>query len=124
MEADPDCKAAIDILSFALYHENNQAIGDGVGTGSGPTTININEDDNKKRKRGSSVSFDDADNSQQEVMRRIKEKIWDQLSKSEGELSIEEVCKDIDDRGLVMKALSEIELDERIMIAEGVVFQI
>ena len=28
VEAEPDVAAAMDILSFALYHENNQVIGE------------------------------------------------------------------------------------------------
>jgi len=123
VEADPDVKAAIELLGFALYHENNQVIKDGLIASSGSTTNDISIIDNK-RKRGTNASLEEGSFSQEEIMRRTKEQIWDQLSRGEGELLLVEVCKDIENRELVTKALAEIEKDERVMIADGLVFQI
>lgn len=127
VEADPDCKAAIDMLGFALYHENTQVVGDRAGASSGDA-------DSRKRKHGSMTSNTEEDKaneerveamSEEEVLRSLKARIWDQLSKEgEGELTLEEAVPDVTDRDLVGKALAEMEKDDRVMIGEGIIFQI
>lgn len=129
VEADPDCKAAIDLLAFALYHENNANLADGMIASSHNERM---DDEKRKRKRGEIESISEEEEeeetkelSEKERMRRMKERIWDELNKNgEGELALEKVCMDVEDRPMVKKALAEMEKDQRVMMGEGMVFQL
>lgn len=132
MEADPDVKAAIDILSFALYHENHQTISDKlVPTNSQDRTLK------RKRAKDGEVTDNETETAvslspspapnqdQSEFMRGIKERIWDEMNREgDGDIMMDKLCSDIQDRSLIQKALQEMEEDGRVMLGEGMVFQI
>jgi len=121
VEADPDCKVAIDILGFALYHENNYTISEKPVESDNENSDEI-EIDRRKRKR---LNMEEGILSEEERMRRIKEKIWDEMSKEgDGQLPVDNACLDIKDRKSVVKALEQMEADGRVMIGEGMIFQI
>lgn len=133
VEANPDVSAATDILSFALYHENNHNVADEMQAQSTDISakrrngVDDGETNEEKRARlgGPAGENNAAAQSDEEIIRKIKERVWDSMSKDgEGELSIEAACPDIKDRTQVMKALTEMEQDGRIMISDGEIYQI
>jgi len=121
VEADPDCKVAMDILGFALYHENN---GDVDGTASKLDKVSDDESDSSvgepdemgnKRRR-----LDEEGRSSNS----IKAKIWDEIAAGDGELPLEEACPAMDDREAVMKAVDEMVDEGRVMISDGILYTI
>ena len=134
MEADPDVKAAIDILSFALYHENHQSISDKLVPSNNSTDtdrslkrkrVTDNETDTAVSPSPSSSSSPAPNQSQSEFLRGIKERIWDELNRSgDGDIMMDKLCSHIQDRSVIQKALQEMEEDGRVMVGEGMVFQI
>jgi hypothetical protein len=135
VEADPDVSAAMDILSFALYHENNKVIG---------------EDDKEtsllgqKRRREEPDLTDSSDVDEEEVLQRqrideegdksssatsdkplvdLKVAIYAEVSRSiEDSISIDDICINVDDRALVIRALQSLEEEGKIMQSEGEIY--
>lgn len=122
VQAEPDCKVAMDILGFALYHENG---GNVDGTTSKVDTVSddesdssvvgdIDESSNKRRR------LDDEGRSSN----AIKARIWDEITAGEGELPLEEACPTMDDRDSVMKAVDEMVDEGRVMVSDGIMYMI
>jgi len=124
VEADPDCRVAIEVLGFALYHENNNH---NIRDQQTHPEITENRDkieadhfNIKKRK----IHSLETNSSTEEIMRNLKEKIWNELRENDEQIVLEKICSDIDDRKLVNDTLGEMEKDGKVMMAEGMVFQI
>ena len=133
VEAEPDCEIAMDILGFALYHENNHNV-DGstpVPTSPSPTkkrVQEVSEDDNasdesntpeegsQKRQR---TSADAADPEQ-----AIKTRLWEEFSKRDGELPLEDIGEDFGDRDDVMAAIKTLTDEGRLMVSDDIVYQL
>ena len=121
VEAEPDCKVAMDILGFALYHENN---GNVDGSISKLDTVSEDESDSSdgddeigsKRQR-----LDEEGNSSYSA---IKARIWDEITAGDGQLPLEEACPAVDDRDRVMKAVDEMVDEGRVMVSDGIVYTI
>lgn len=122
VEADPDCTAAMDILGFALYHENNADMTPESGTvpvtpDSSAGNEYSDEGDSRSTKR---QRLDESD-----VTNDIKYKIWDEINKSsEGQISMNDVCTDITDRELIQTAVAEMEKEGRVMFSDGFLYQV
>jgi len=121
VEAEPDCAVAMDILGFALYHENNS---DTTSTSSlEPANPNDGEqlmsamrdddDDSTQSNKRARVGDSDAD-----VARKLKERLWEELRKADDVVTINDLCSDVQDRDAIMTALKSMEEDERVMISE------
>lgn len=132
VEADPDCAAALDILSFALYHDNKNNYENpttyNIGTEGRPITPELPE------KESTFISEDEAGN----VKKRMRmddelakssnissTQIWDKLNQTgEGEISIEDLCGDGMDKSSVLETLEIMEQEGRVMTSDGIVYQI
>jgi len=140
VEANPDVAAAMDILSFALYHENNDVVeDDGVNT-------NVATEQQRKRELPSVSESEDTENETADAKRSrtddaggksgaagkeedptmvVKRRIWEAVNRSdEGSLSIEEVCSDVKDRQSIEDAVKAMEEDGRVMYSDGVLYQV
>lgn len=129
VEADPDCAAAMSILSFALYHENRS--GD---SGSGnedlliqnaPSTPDLEEQHNTSGKRKRTAVENESSNSNGEYSTAtLATKIWNELRASDGAKSLDELCADETDRALIEKTISELSRDQKMMFdeSEGMVY--
>jgi hypothetical protein len=121
VEAEPDCKVAMDILGFALYHENN---GNVDGATSKSNTLPEDESDSSvendeigyKRQR-----LDEEGNSSSSA---IKAKIWDEITAGDGQLPLEDACPAMDDHDRVMKAIEEMVSEGRVMEDDGILYTI
>lgn len=142
VEADPDVSAAMDILSFALYHENNKVVG-ADNTEASRAVVGQKrprmEDDNNDLTDSSDVDeeallqrqrvVDDDDanksnsNASDKPLADLKVAIYAEVSRSlEDSISIEDICTNVDDRALVARAVQSLEEDGRIMLSEGEVY--
>jgi DNA replication licensing factor MCM3 len=124
VEAEPDVKMAMDILGFALYHDHD------IGA---QTT-----EDSESKKRSHVVS-DEEDGGMPEKNRRIEDsdvkakdstddiiraQVWREITENGeyGEIAIDSLCTDIEDRNLVNRILSELSEQNRVVITDGVIY--
>ena len=142
VEADPDVSAAMDILSFALYHENNKVVGaDNTeassrlgqkrpreeGNDDNDLTDSSDVDEEALLQRQRVVDDDDANksnsNASDKPLADLKVAIYAEVSRSlEDSISIEDICTNVDDRALVARAVQSLEEDGKIMLSEGEVY--
>ena len=134
VEADPDVAAAMDILSFALYHENTQVIGENDEVAAGqkrqreePDLTDTSdpeddENDTTKRQREEAASQEQGDN----TLAELKQTIYQELSRSlEDSIAIDDIATTVDvDRDLVLQAIQQLESENRIMQSDGEVYLI
>ena len=142
VEADPDVSAAMDILSFALYHENNKVVGADNTEASravvgqkrtreegsdNDLTDSSDVDEEALLQRQRVVDDDDANKSNSNASDKplvdLKVAIYAEVSRSlEDSISIEDICTNVDDRALVARAVQSLEEDGKIMLSEGEVY--
>lgn len=133
VEADPDVAAAMDILSFALYHENNKvvenphdpasALGQKRQRDNPDVTISseYGEIDAQRRR----VEDADASSIPQDAIAELKQAVYAELSKSlEDSVTIDDICVHIEERDLVLQAIQSLEAESKIMHSEGEVYLI
>lgn len=134
VEAEPDVAAAMDILSFALYHENNQVIGENDVAAVGQkrqreepdltdtSDPDDDENDTTKRQREEGASQEEGNN----TLSDLKQTIFQEVSRSlEDSIAIDDIATTVDvDRDLVLQAIQQLEAENRIMQSDGEVYLI
>jgi DNA replication licensing factor MCM3 len=132
--AEPDCEVAMDILSFALYHENHHNVAGGADQNralvsdveetsdngdsnpSGNVDGNVSEEPSPKRAR--------LDQDSEEALDLLKKRILDKIAENNGELAMEELGEEFGDRETVLAAIASMELDGRVQESEGTVYEV
>jgi DNA replication licensing factor MCM3 len=130
--AEPDCEVAMDILSFALYHENHHNVAGGADQNralvsdveetsdngdsnpSGNVDGNVSEEPSPKRAR--------LDQDSEEALDLLKKRILDKIAENNGELAMEELGEEFGDRETVLAAIASMELDGRVQESDGTVY--
>lgn len=134
VEAEPDVAAAMDILSFALYHENNQVIGENdVAAASKkrqreePDLTDTSdpedeESETSKRQREEAASNERSNS----TLADLKQAIYQEVSRSlEDSIAIDDIATTVDvDRDLVLQAIQQLEAENRIIQSDGEVYLI
>jgi len=120
VEPEPDVRVATDILTYALYHENNHNVSADEGNelatfeGNDPSLANQISDEedqepDSKRSRTISPPSD------------LKLRVWNKL-RTEHEISMEEVFNSFDDtQEIILKALQELESSDKITISDDII---
>jgi len=108
VEADPDCKIAMDLLSFALYHENMKS--KDQQQQQQEEQEEVNEQVSKRQRR--------SDSSPTSNLQEVKQQIWNDLRRMGTDANLSELCKGVQDRSLVSKAANELADEGRIMMDE------
>ena len=117
VEADPDCTAAMDILSFALYHENSTL---GPEEAAPDLTQTDSEDEQQEPKRIRLTEEDDTPPSDLD----LTSKVWNELVKAGGQVDKDDICTDVTDRALIEKVYTSLEKDNKVMIDGDTIYQI
>jgi DNA replication licensing factor MCM3 len=121
VDAETDVAAAMDILSFALYHENVS------GEAARPTTPDLEDAQPPRQKRRimqgeNNDTTEELGESSVEIA-SIKEIIWRELLTSPDEgVSINDLCSNLENRNSIHLALRSFEAEEKIMLMDGVVY--
>lgn len=128
VEAEPDCEAAIDILNFALYHENNEAAKIGTQLSKIKEHVEISADEEELSEGDSGGSRESKRSRLNDngalILKDLKGRLWEELS-SKGSFAIDEViCDEFGDRATVMEALNSLSNEQRLMISDGFVYQL
>lgn len=120
VDAEIDVAAAMEILSFALYHENT------TGEVSRPITPDVEDAQNKRRRLMESedaIAPDVSNAVNPSQVDSIKQRIWRELQNSPDEgINTNELCMNVENRDLFNVALSRLEAEERVMIVDGMVY--
>ena len=131
VEADPDVAGAMDILSFALYHENNDTVvaDEGQkeesedGTEQSQSSRDLEQQRGRKRVRLSDGNGNAESPKDSTIdLATLLPRIWTELQEANGEKEIKNVCSDIADRALVKSAVQELEEQEKVMVDEETVY--
>ena len=128
VEAEPDVAAAMDVLAFALYHEDG-----GSGRNNEHTKNEDIEISGATRISDTSDDDDDDDSNSNERARKkqknvtstedVQKRIWDALRAAGdgGEVLVADICTDIADE-IKMEAIRKME--ERVFETDGVLYMV
>lgn len=125
VEAGADCEVAMDILSFALYHDNNSTISPAEGDEEEtPEPVEVSDEgepgDSDSDEPASKKQRLDAPDEEQQLQ-DLKRRVWDQITRGSGEAAIDELLVG-EDRDQLAEALEALEEEGRIMSQEGMVY--
>lgn len=127
VEADLDVSAAMDILSFALYHENNNNAPENRSE-----TPDLEDQRPGKRMRRSETDGGVLAENQEETVaseqrnnleitrERLRTRIWHELRANDGNRAIEELCPG-EDRDLLREVIRQLEDEEIVTVNDGYV---
>ena len=122
VEATPDCEVAMDILGFALYHENNHNV-DGSAQSPSKRSVEVSDDDGSTSEGTKRQKLSGEDNLQQDD---IKKQIWEAFSRSqEGSLDVEGIVDTIGvDRQTVVASIEALQDEGRLVLDNGIAYQL
>jgi len=136
VEAEPDVAAAMDILSFALYHENNKVVDNPNDQAAAlgqkrhredpaiTDTSDIEEHEGQRQRQGEdSTAALSAVAPQVTALANLKASVYAEVSRSlEDSVSFDDICTGIEDRALVLQAIQTLDEEGRLMYTEGEVY--
>ena len=126
IEAKPDCEAAMDVLSFALYHEAaGERNKNGTDDSSDVAVAEVSDDDDgetspekeqddlsepaSKRQRTDEIQSED----------KLKSRVLSELAQNDGYLPIDDICSDNDDRDEILKIVETLVSEGKLMTEEN-----
>jgi len=109
VEAEPDVRVATDILTYALYHENNHNVATAESSEEPLNQISdeesLSQEPTSKKARTSNLS----------------QRLWKEIS-SKGEIMMDDVYASFEEsRELILKELHELESDDKIVIEDDLI---
>lgn len=127
VEAEPDVKVAIDVMSYALYHENHQ---------TSPAQERVSTPDLRDDRRRSRMDLEsdgeegeegnDSNKKQKQISdspNNLGKQIFDELRANGDTMKISDICKDVVDRSIVEKIILKWETEDKVvMTGDGDVF--
>jgi len=124
----------MDILSFALYHENiNNDVTSGAQHDAGNVAENpprLERDDGNDAKRMRLDASEDSSTTRAAdkgtgTGMDIATRIWKEVVSTVGEgMELNSICSDITDRASVRNAVEMMARKDKVMISEGMVYQV
>jgi DNA replicative helicase MCM subunit Mcm2 (Cdc46/Mcm family) len=119
VEAHPDCEVAMDVLSFALYHEDGEQRKNRTESepdqpaevsdeGEGESDSDVVEGRSSKRQR-----------TENKVEDELKSRVLIELGQNEGFLPIDDICKNIADRDEILKTVLSLVSENRVVTDEN-----
>ena len=139
VEADPDVSAAMDMLSFALYHENTKVIGEDTAEPSlgekrqreVSDSSDIDGNDAQRQRTEENAGSNSGDETPaaapqgDQSLAELKAAVYAEVTRSlEDCIVIDDICTNVEDRALVARAVQSLEEDGKIMQSDGEVYLI
>lgn len=123
VEASPDCEAAMDVLSFALYHEAGETNKNGTDENDVKEVAEVSDDGE------SSSDTEDPQRSQEPTAKRqridegldedkLKSRILAELSQNDGFMPMDEICEERD-RNDIQKTVESLVSEGTLMLEEN-----
>jgi hypothetical protein len=129
----------MDILSFALYHENTKVVVDDAAKLVSPdlgqkrrreehdVTDSSKENDAQRRRRPGDVDGAPSSSPSKagDVFTNLKASVYGEITRSlEDSIAIEDLCANVEDRAMVARAVRSLEDDGKVMRSDGEVYLI
>jgi len=135
VDADTDVAAAMDILSFALYHENTQVLEDTSLSkdkrkvdelSNTDEEASDSEDNSPKRPRAEDDLQDGATSSNtSDALSKLTARVFEEVDTSlDDGIEIVEVCDDITDRELIARVARTLHEDGKIYMADDMLYRV
>ena len=128
----------MDILSFALYHENTKVIGQDTAEPAlgqkrqreepdltDSSDLEGNDTQRQRLDEEGSDSGEAASPAADTSLAELKAAVYAEVTRSlEDSIVVDDICTDVNDRSLVARAVQSLEEDGKIMLSEGEVYLI
>lgn len=119
VEAETDVAAAMGILSFALYHENNS-------DDQRPDTPDLEDPRGGKRMRIEGTEKENVVSSEEQaVAERVEDlstRIWNELRAADGAKAVDELCTEVQDRSAIEAVIRQLTEEQKVMSEDGMVY--
>uniref|UniRef100_A0A7R9ZUF6 DNA replication licensing factor MCM3 n=1 Tax=Pseudo-nitzschia arenysensis TaxID=697910 RepID=A0A7R9ZUF6_9STRA len=125
VEAKPDCEVAMEVLSFALYHEAGETHNNGTDDNEQDMVAEVSDDDGERSRDEENLvepsskrqRTDDATAATTED--KLKAQVLSELAQNDGYLPIDDICQDNDDRDEILKIVETLVSDGKLMTEEN-----
>jgi len=122
VEAKPDCETAMDVLSFALYHEAGET--NNYGTDENDDDIATEVTDDKSHSEEQENGLIEPTSKRQRtddklIEDKLKARVLTELAQNDGYLPIDDICQDNDDRDEILKIVQTLVSEGKIMTEEN-----
>jgi DNA replication licensing factor MCM3 len=119
VEAKPDCEVAMDVLSFALYHDDGEHKNSEAQSEEAQPSVEVSDEGegdsdsdeverSSKRQRTDEVSDED----------KLKSRVLMELAKNDGYMTLDDICQDVEDRDEISKIIEALVAEGKIMTDE------
>ncbi|KAL3935520.1 MAG: hypothetical protein SGBAC_008978 [Bacillariaceae sp.] len=131
VEAKPDCEVAMDILGFALYHENGESAA--INVNNSPEHEDVSGDDEADSTTPVAVSDSsvvedhDGDMSppaakKQKTQEELRSRVFAEIQRHEGKINMEDLCTDLENREELEELVDSLVSDGRLHKDDGVLY--
>jgi DNA replication licensing factor MCM3 len=129
VEAKPDCEVAMDILSFALYHENvtydSQETNDDQGEqqldSASMIPVAVSDASDSVSDASDSEDMEPAAKKQR-TEDTLKPQVLAQITENDGEINIEDLCPGVTDREAVQQLVDSLVSGGLLHLVQGVLY--
>ena len=124
VEASPDCEAAMDVLSFALYHEAGETNNNETNTMEEDVAAQVSDDDGERSRTEDQEDLEEPSSKRQRTddtitEDKLKARVLSELAQNDGYLPIDEICTDNDDRDEILKIVETLVSEGKLMTEEN-----
>jgi DNA replication licensing factor MCM3 len=150
VQAEPDCEVAMDILSFALYHENTNNVEEENGKDNGATATvageippAVSESDTEESGDGQSQEerpnkrprLDNVDSALSSAQKVLQARILSELNRNDGMMSVKEMltstatttsgdAENVDAQAMMQQAIDALSQQDKIDVTDGMVYSL
>ena len=128
--AEPDCEVAMDILGFALYHENSHNVtGDSAPPPvsreqSRPLVSDGGESDEDSNVQQPSPNKRQKIDPENDSSSDLRSKLWEALTQNGGVLNLSEIGPEMGEQEAIRAAFEVLQNENRVMISDDEVYQV
>jgi DNA replication licensing factor MCM3 len=124
VEAEPDCEIAMDILSFALYHENGMALKPKtIPEEPEVAPVEVSDEGEVDSVEPIPKKQRVVEPDQEDPFQILKKRLWDQVVALDGAVPLADALDDVE-RDQVTRVVETLVQEGRLMLSEGTIYQI
>jgi DNA replication licensing factor MCM3 len=121
VEAQPDCEVAMDVLSFALYHEDGGMQKNSTENEESDKPVEVSDEGEGESDADevAEPSFKKQRTDDTQEQDELKSRVLIELEQNEGFLPIDDICQDVSDRDEILKTVQALVSENRVMTDEN-----
>ena len=121
VEVKPDCETAMDVLSFALYHEAGETNNQGTNKNEDDNAAEVSVLDNDAERLEQPDGLIEPSSKQQQTddnltEDKLKAQVLSELAQNDGYLPIDEICQDNENCDKMLKIVQTLVSEGKIMM--------